>query len=310
MDYCQRCGTKTNGNTYCEQCDRELFTMSDTAQKLLSEEGLPTVVIHNRPTYKERKCMQSDKPKVITSRYYEEHYKEEKKEARVNTRRAYDTIHIDTSNFIPKEQKQKTHHNISKKYNKNKSIFINSIKKLFSIDTDKKDTQKNCALCGGPSGKYRYCYDCYQIMKPEYTANPEDKYNNNIWKTKCGYMVRSQQERTISDFLTDNGIEHLYETRIPVDKNKNHDIKPDFYIRGPVRFNDRILKNIYIEHWGLHGQGDESYDNSEKYKIPIYNKYGITVINTYKEDIQDYEKSLTYKLTNYIEGTINYLKES
>lgn len=309
MDYCQRCGTKTNGNTYCEQCDRELFTMSDTAQKLLSNE-LPLSKVHKNISIKKRYCITCGKEAKIGSRYCKEHYDEMRKNARIDTHKVYDTIYIDTSYFEGKNYKQKTHHNFSREYNKNKSTFINSIKKLFSIDTDKKDNQKNCALCGDPSGKYRYCYDCYQIMKPEYTANPENKYNNNIWKTKCGYMVRSQQERTISDFLTDNGIEHLYETRIPVDKNKNHDIKPDFYIRGPVKFNDRILKNIYIEHWGLHGQGDESYDNSEKYKIPIYNQYGITVINTYKEDIQDYEKSLTYKLTNYIEGTINYLKES
>lgn len=45
MDYCQRCGTKTNGNTYCEQCNKELFTMSDTAQKLLSENGMPSAKV-------------------------------------------------------------------------------------------------------------------------------------------------------------------------------------------------------------------------------------------------------------------------
>ena len=69
MEFCQRCGTKTNGNTYCEQCSSELFTMSDTAQKLLSENGMPSAKVQKNMAIKKRYCITCGKEAKICSRY-------------------------------------------------------------------------------------------------------------------------------------------------------------------------------------------------------------------------------------------------
>ena len=186
MDYCQRCGTKTNGNTYCEQCDRELFTMSDTAQKLLSEKGLPTVVIHNRTPYEERKCKLCDKPKKIGSPYCEEHYDEMRRNARIDTNKVYDTIFIDTSYFEDKNHKQTPKridgYNAGDFERWNKSSYTN-------------ETQyKYCIICGQYSYGHQYCSKCFYK-----TDNFNNKYSNDLkYKCKSGILVRSLSEREMA----------------------------------------------------------------------------------------------------------------
>ena len=129
------------------------------------------------------------------------------------------------------------------------------------------------------------------------TTNRQRKY-----KTAKGFYVRSQQERTISDFLTENGIFHIYEKRFPI--NEEEYFLPDFYIKGPVMFNGRVLRDVYIEHWGQ--ENDKSYNKRKEHKIQIYRQAGITLINTYPEDIVDYKASLTRKLKHYKENQVNY----
>ena len=129
------------------------------------------------------------------------------------------------------------------------------------------------------------------------------EFTNKRYKTSKGFYVKSQYERSISDFLTENGIFHIYEKRFYIGEGKY--IFPDFYIKGPVLFNGRVLREVYIEHWGVENSG--SYDRKkDEVKIPAYRQAGITLINTYPDDMEDYRNSLTYKLTHYKENEINY----
>ena len=86
-------------------------------------------------------------------------------------------------------------------------------------------------------------------------TNQQTTYKQGSWKTSKGFYVKSQQERTISDFLTENGIFHIYEKKFYIGEGKY--LHPDFYIKGPVMFNGKILNEVYIEHWGR--ENDECY---------------------------------------------------
>ena len=130
------------------------------------------------------------------------------------------------------------------------------------------------------------------------TGNTQKRY----YKTSKGFYVKSKDERYISDFLTENRIFHLYEKPFPISKGKY--LLPDFYIEGPVMFNGRMIKEVYIEHWGR--ENDEEYNKKKEAKLLLYKQAGITLINTYPDDIINYRDSLTHKLTHYTEHKINY----
>ena len=297
MDYCQRCGTKTNGNTYCEQCDKELFTMSDTAQKLLSNE-LPITKVQKDISIQKRYCITCGKEAKIGSRYCKEHYDEMRKNARIDTHKVYDTIFINTSYFEDKNHKQTPKridgYNAGDFERWNKSSYTN-------------ETQyKYCIICGQYSYGHQYCSKCFYK-----TDNFNNKYSNDLkYKCKSGILVRSLSEREISNYLTEHNINHEYEKELKYSKynfftdiTKKGTLHPDFYIKGPVKFNNRILKDIYIEFWGLDNQ---EYIDQKNFKLKVYNALNITLINLYKEDLIDLEKQLEYKFSNYKTNKINY----
>ena len=186
-----------------------------------------------------------------------------------------------------------------------------------------------CQFCCQISDPYKICKDCYNFIKKnnqyytrieEYEENNHNKYSNNENNNKqyvCenGLIVKSQGERTISDFLYRNHIPHQYEKKLHYrekniinEKSIEKSIKPDFYIEGPVEFNGKTIKDIYIEFFGLKNNVD--YDKSNEYKKQVYSALSTTVIIIYPKDIEDYKKSLTYKLSNYKENKINFFEES
>jgi len=137
-----------------------------------------------------------------------------------------------------------------------------------------------------------------KINSKQETSNIQRRY----YQTSKGFYVKSKDERCISDFLTENRIFHLYEKPFPISEGRY--LLPDFYIKGPIMFNGRIIKDIYIEHWGR--ENDEAYNQKKEEKLLLYKKAGITLINTYPDDIINYRESLTHKLTHYKEHQINY----
>ena len=165
-----------------------------------------------------------------------------------------------------------------------------------------------CLNCGIPTPN-TFCKECYEIIQEriqEPNTNYFDKKYNYQKKYKCenGIYVKSQAERTICDFLHSNNIQFEYETKCRYGEydTYTHEINaryivPDFYIKGPISYGDRFLKDIYIEFWG---RNDEEYLTSKEYRIKVYKAHKSTLINIYPEDIFDYKKSLKYKLLNYI----------
>lgn len=296
MEFCQRCGTKTNGNTYCEQCSSELFTMSDTAQKLLSEDGIPSAKDQKKIAIKKRYCVTCGKEAKIGSRYCKEHYDEIRQNARIDTHKVFNTIIIDTSNFELKVQKPVT--------NKHDGYNAGDFE-LWKTVNNKKNNNK-CIICGSNSYGKPYCTKCY--YQKDISIR---QYNDDLkYKCKSGIIVRSLSEREISNFLTDNKILHKYEKEIKYNKyniftdyKQSKILHPDFYIPGPCVFKNRIIKDVYIEFWGL---DNNSYLEQKKYKLKVYQSLNITLINLYKDDLIDLETQLTYKLTSYKEGIVNF----
>ena len=155
------------------------------------------------------------------------------------------------------------------------------------------------------------CFKSPQTNSQDYEeqkAIAQQNVNNKIeqkqrkWKTAKGFYVKSQQERTISDFLTENGIYHIYEKEFPISDGKY--LHPDFYINGPIMFNGKLISEVYIEHWGR--ENDEVYNKKKADKISVYRQAGITLINVYPDDLINYKESLTHKLTYFREHQINY----
>ncbi len=83
------------------------------------------------------------------------------------------------------------------------------------------------------------------------------RYDNLKVVTRHGLLVRSGIERTISEFLVDNGIVFQYEPTLILDGIEIH---PDFYLQDI---------GIYLEHWGC---DDQNYIESRKWKEDIYKK--------------------------------------
>lgn len=207
-------------------------------------------------------------------------------------------------NEIKDKEEDKTYHNpdISysnwlNRYNIPKGINLDNILAKITI----------CNNCGKESNGYTYCWECYQKYK-------NSKYNNHKENAK-GYMsydgkytLKSKSEKTIYDFLTRKGFICEYEKTFECDNGLK--IRPDFYIKGPYLFNGRIIKNIYIEHWG--GLSWEDPIKREKYrvdrinKIQQYKRSNITLISTYEEDMENCEEALTKKLKGFVKNEINY----
>ena len=191
----------------------------------------------------------------------------------------------------------------------NDICMINDLSKKYPI-------KRNCAYCGKELENLTICPDCkVKYLNPQkYHLN----YNPNIstaktYKLKNGIEVKSKSELLIGNFLINHHINFEYEKPLSYSPNRTP-LKPDFYIEGPRYFKGRWLKNIYIEHLGGAQSSDpeeqKRYQNTVKYKMPIYKHEQITLICTYEEDIENLEEILTKKLKYCSIGIINYFKES
>lgn len=195
--------------------------------------------------------------------------------------------------------------NIIKKNNK-KNVFTTFISKIFTRENDKITL---CKMCFKPSEGKEYCYACYKkTQTSKRIQTSKERYSsNNKYKCKNGLIVKSKSERIISDFLTDHNIEHYYEKAISIDSHKEHDIFPDFYIPGIITFEGRIIKNIYLEHWGYDEKSKNysKYKAQNEYKLKIYKKMNLTVVYTTEDDMINPEFSLREKLISIKEHKIN-----
>ena len=173
---------------------------------------------------------------------------------------------------------------------------------------------RKCINCGRFTNLMfcEYCNkDIQNTINSTNTNYFDYKYDyQKIYKCENDIYVKSQGERTISDFLYANNIPFEYETKCKYGEYniETHEITaryivPDFFIKGPVFYKGTKLENIYIEFWG---RNDRTYLETKEYRISIYEAHKATLINIYPEDIYDYKKSLEYKLTNFENNKINY----
>lgn len=113
-------------------------------------------------------------------------------------------------------------------------------------------------------------------------------YDNLKVITRHGLSVRSGIERTIAEFLKDNGIVFQYEHTLILDGIEIH---PDFYLRDI---------DVYLEHWGC---DDPSYIESRRWKEDMYKKHDIKYISTEKSDVNNIYDKLKMELGKFINKT-------
>ena len=164
-----------------------------------------------------------------------------------------------------------------------------------------------CIICGEPSNGQHFCKSCYfkyknkvvylQVKNCKDFVKLEAEYESEF-TCDDGHMVKSPYEKIIDNWLYQEGIQHAYEKKIDISKDK--DITPDFYIHelkdkeGKV-----ILKDIYIEFWG-YDETNVKYQKAKEYKMSLYpdlcKKEGITVIYLNKKEVENdsYRKKIKY----------------
>ena len=169
-------------------------------------------------------------------------------------------------------------------------------------------SELTCIICGEPSNGKHFCLNCYHKYKDKIlylkVQNCKDfekleaEYKSDF-VCDDGHLVKSPYEKIIDNWLFKENIQHAYEVKIDVDKDK--DITPDFYI---PEYNG--LKNIYIEYWG-YDETNIKYQKRKEYKLKIYpeivKRDGITVIYLNRKEVETdtYKKKIKYATP----GTIN-----
>ena len=182
--------------------------------------------------------------------------------------------------------------------------------KIVIIDHDNKS---RCITCGRKTDGLLFCSSCYKkyckkelLFRITGCSSVEllDADYEGRYTCKDGHVVKSKSEREIDNYLFENGIPHAYEKPLPYGKTEKEILHPDFYLPHYLGKD----KHVWIEHWG-YDDNNRDYTKTKKFKLPIYEQLGITLICTYeKTDTGDIDAALDRKLNkaNIDEGTINF----
>lgn len=172
-----------------------------------------------------------------------------------------------------------------------------------------------CITCGYETDGKLFCKKCYAkycnkeiLIKIKNCKEimPLDDFYEGYFECDDGHIVKSMAEREIDNFLFANNIKHGYEVALPTtdEKGKRITLHPDFCI-----FDENQTPLYYIEYWG-YDDTNRDYTKTKKYKMPIYKKTGITLINiNAKFDIRNLKANLRYKIDNHLKGQINFENE-
>lgn len=164
-----------------------------------------------------------------------------------------------------------------------------------------KTSELTCIICGEPSNGKHFCINCYRkyankvlylkVQKCKDFEKLEAEYESDF-VCDDGHLVKSPYEKIIDNWLFKENIQHAYEVKIDIDKDK--DITPDFYIPEY-----KGTKNIYIEFWG-YDETNMKYQQRKQYKLQIYpelvKRDGITVIYLNRKEVENdtYKKKIKY----------------
>ena len=98
-------------------------------------------------------------------------------------------------------------------------------------------------------------------------------------RTLRGHLVKSFEELTIANFLSENGIEFQYEApyEVRTATNEYRQYQPDFHIPH---------QNIYIEHFAINERGEappgwDRYVTNMEWKRQTHHEHGTTLVETY-----------------------------
>ena len=128
-------------------------------------------------------------------------------------------------------------------------------------------------LTGSMPAEYRSPFDF---------RNPQEyeQYVRDVeLRTLSGILVRSFEELTIANFLTENGVEFQYEAPYETDTatSQHRQYQPDFHIPS---------RNIYIEHFAVNEQGQappgwDRYLTDMEWKRRTHHEHSTTLVETY-----------------------------
>lgn len=175
------------------------------------------------------------------------------------------------------------------------------------------NNKAKCITCGKQTDGLLFCSTCYHkyknkelLFKITNCTNVEllDYDYEGRYTCDDGHIVKSKSERDIDNYLFGKGIPHAYETTLPYGATEKEVLRPDFYLPNYLGKH----KDVYIEHWG-YNENNIQYTKTKKFKMPIYNKLGITLVCIYeKKDMGNIKAALDRKLNkDYIKpNTINY----
>jgi hypothetical protein len=108
--------------------------------------------------------------------------------------------------------------------------------------------------------------------------------------TLTGISVKSDAERKIGDYFTNNNILYDYEKEVWGGLDNNKKIRPDFYLPK---------YDVYVEYWGLiHIQDEEKraeYETNMNWKLAQYHSQGKKHVNIYPEDMKYLEYAFPRK---------------
>lgn len=170
-----------------------------------------------------------------------------------------------------------------------------------------------CITCGRQTNGFPFCSNCFHkyknkdlLIKIKNCSEFEllDENYEGRYTCKDGHVVKSKSEREIDNYLFEHDIRHAYERELPYGAEENEVLHPDFFLPNYLGEN----KHVYIEHWG-YNENNIQYTKTKKFKMPIYEKLGITLICTYeKSDSGKIDTVLDRKLNknNIKEGQINF----
>ena len=170
-----------------------------------------------------------------------------------------------------------------------------------NVITINQNSKAKCITCGKHTDGLLFCSSCYHKYKGKELlfritncSNVEllDEDYEGRYTCKDGHIVKSKSERDIDNYLFEHGISHGYERELAYGADEKEVVHPDFYL--PNYLGDG--KHVYIEHWG-YNENNIQYTKTKKFKMPIYNKLGITLICTYeKTDMGKIDSVLDRKL--------------
>ena len=177
------------------------------------------------------------------------------------------------------------------------------------------DKPNKCITCGYETDGKLFCRKCYAkycnkeiLIKIKNCKEivPLDDFYEGYYECDDGHVVKSMAERDIDDYLFAKNIKHGYEVplRLPDEKGNSITLHPDFCI-----FDQDGNPLYYIEYWG-YDDTNKDYTKTKKFKMPLYKKSGITLINiNAKHDLRNLKMNLEFKLKNYQKGKINFENE-